>query len=260
MGLESRLVLRLAEGAHVELRVAGVASRAVAAAIDLALGTVTIFALTGGLALWTGGLSRWWLGSGPAFAVLAVVVGLPLASELLFAGATPGKALLGLQVVAADGGLLTGRALVVRNVLRVVDALPFPYGVGLAAAVVSERGRRLGDLAAGTVVVRRITVDRSALAPPAATALGRVASRTAVDPRIWDTAGLADDDLRAVRRFLERRSTLPPGLRTWAAEELARRVGPKLVGAPADLPSEALLEGAVLGRLPGAEEADGARR
>ena len=242
------------------MRIAGVASRALAAAIDLLLGTSVIFALTGGFAVWTGGLSQWWLGSLPAFAVLAVVVGLPLASELLFGGTTPGKSLLGLRVVAADGGLLTGRALVVRNVMRVVDALPFPYGVGLAAAVVSERGQRLGDLAAGTVVIRRITVDHSALAPPAATALGWAASRTTVDPRIWDTAGLADDDWRAVRRFLERRATLPPGLRTWAADELARRVGPKLVGAPADLPAEALLEGAVLGRLPGAEEADGPRR
>ncbi|HVF75265.1 MAG TPA: RDD family protein [Acidimicrobiales bacterium] len=260
MGLESRLVLRLAEGAHVELRIAGVASRALAAAIDLALGTMAIFALTGGLAMWQGELSSWWLGSGPAFAVLAVVVGLPLASELLFAGATPGKTLLGLRVVAGDGGLLTAQALLVRNVLRVVDALPFPYGVGLAAAVVSDRGQRLGDLAAGTVVVRQIAVDTAALAPPTATALGWAASRTTVDPRIWDTAGLADDDLRAVRRFLERRATLPPGLRTWAADELARRVGPKLVGAPTDLPSEALLEGAVLGRLSGAEEDDGARR
>lgn len=258
MTLESRLPVRLAEGTRVELRVAGVASRAIAAAVDLAIAMVAIFALTAG----AGGLgspSDWWLGSSRAIGLLTALVGFPLVCELVSGGSTPGKRLTGLRVVSADGGLLTARALVVRNVLRVVDALPFPYGIGLIASVVSERGQRLGDVAAGTTVVRVPRVDFAALEAPSTAALSWASSRhpgAEIDPRIWDTGGLDAADLRAVRRFLVRRWSLPTPVRIWAANELVQRVAPKVMGAPADLTPEAMLEGVVLGR----REASGARR
>lgn len=257
-------MLRLAEGARVELHGAGIASRAVAAAIDFAIAMAAIFALSGGALLGLDQLSDWWLGSGGAIAVLGVVVAFPLACELVTGGSTPGKRIIGLRVVTADGGLLTPRALLVRNVLRLVDAIPFPYGIGLTSAIVTAKGQRLGDIAAGTVVIRQVPVNAAALGPPAATALQYAAHRTpgvVVDPRIWDTGGLDEADLRAIRRFLDRRATLPTSVRQWTGEELARRVRPKLMGAPADLSAEALLEGAVLGSAPKAEGAQrGPRR
>ena len=253
MGLEPRLGLRLPEGAGIELRTAGIASRAAAAAVDLAVATPLILALVAP-ALRGRTAADWWRGSAAAVAVLGVLVAFPLACELLFGGVTPGKALVGLRVVSADGGVLSGRALVVRNLLRVVDALPFPYGIGLVRAVTSARGQRLGDIAAGTVVVHEAVVDRAALGPPSAEAITWAASvarpGVVVDPRIWDTAGLDELDMRAARRFLERRSALPAEVRAWTAAELARRVGPKVVGAPVGLPPEALLEGVVLGASP----------
>jgi uncharacterized RDD family membrane protein YckC len=81
--------------------------------------------------------------------------------EVVSGGRSPGKMAVGLRVVR-DGGLpITPRASLVRNLLRIVDELPLSYLVGLTAIVCSNDGKRLGDLAAGTLVVR---VDRP---PPA---------------------------------------------------------------------------------------------
>ena len=73
-------------------------------------------------------------------------------------GATLGKRLVGIQVVGEDGDPLTFGAAVVRNLLRLVDALFF-YLVGFLFAAMSSRGQRLGDRAAHTVVVRRLGLE-----------------------------------------------------------------------------------------------------
>jgi uncharacterized RDD family membrane protein YckC len=78
-------------------------------------------------------------------------------SERLTGGRSIGKRLVGLRVIGQDGLPLTARASLVRNLLRAVDVLPGSYVVGLVAIVASPKCQRLGDLAAGTIVVR---VDR----------------------------------------------------------------------------------------------------
>src|SRR5712691_10368069 len=72
-----------------------------------------------------------------------------LIPETVF-GATPGKRLFGLYVVRADGSQLGVREVVVRNLLRVIDWLPFLYIVGGAFALLGGKGQRLGDVVAGT--------------------------------------------------------------------------------------------------------------
>jgi len=67
---------------------------------------------------------------------------------------TPGKLLMGLKVVKLDGGRYDWKAVLLRNVLRIVDGLPVLYIVGLVTVAVTQRNQRLGDLAAGTLVVR----------------------------------------------------------------------------------------------------------
>lgn len=74
--------------------------------------------------------------------------------EMLTRGRSPGKAMAGLRVVRGDGMPLTLRGSIVRNLMRVVDMLPVSYLVGFVAMMLSERRQRLGDSAAGTVVVR----------------------------------------------------------------------------------------------------------
>ena len=71
-----------------------------------------------------------------------------------FAGQTIGKRILGIAVVKADGSPCTYLSSFVRNLLRVVDAMPFFYLVGLAVMALSDRKQRIGDHVAGTVVVK----------------------------------------------------------------------------------------------------------
>jgi uncharacterized RDD family membrane protein YckC len=103
-----------------------------------------------------------------AFALLTLV-GLVIdfvyfvVSEAISGGRSLGKRAIGLRVVGDDGFPLGGRASVVRNLLRAVDILPGSYVFGLFAMLASPRGQRLGDLAAGTLVVR---LDRAVPALP----------------------------------------------------------------------------------------------
>ena len=67
---------------------------------------------------------------------------------------TPGKFFMGLKVAKLDGGRYDWKAVLLRNLLRIVDGLPVLYIVGLVTVAVTQRNQRLGDLAAGTLVVR----------------------------------------------------------------------------------------------------------
>ncbi len=150
--------------------------------------------------------------------------------ELTTGGRSPGKMAIGLRVVR-DGGLpLSPQASFVRNILRTVDALPMNYTIGLIAMIVSNEGKRLGDLAAGTVVVRH---DRPPPAPPlpavdpAATASFRF-DRSQVER-------LGADELALIRLTLRRLETMPPEQVATAlgraAEVLRERIGYAPIGA-----------------------------
>jgi uncharacterized RDD family membrane protein YckC len=97
------------------------------------------------------------------FVFMAAEISYFLFWEIANRGRSPGKALLGLRVVR-DGGLpLDLTSSLLRNLLRIVDYLPTYYLAGFIAMLVSPEGKRLGDLAAGTIVVR---LDRSEPAEP----------------------------------------------------------------------------------------------
>jgi uncharacterized RDD family membrane protein YckC len=90
--------------------------------------------------------------------------------EWRWSGATPGKRLLGIRVMQAAGMRCPFERLALRNFLRVVDFLPFLYGLGGAVMLLSRHGARLGDMAAGTVCVR---VPK----PPAPGAVAQIRTR-----------------------------------------------------------------------------------
>jgi uncharacterized RDD family membrane protein YckC len=77
----------------------------------------------------------------------------PVLFEVLAHGATPGKKALGLTVINADGTPVGWGPAIVRNLLRQIDFLPFFYTAGLVTMLCNRRFQRLGDLAAGTVVI-----------------------------------------------------------------------------------------------------------
>jgi uncharacterized RDD family membrane protein YckC len=134
--------------------------------------------------------------------------------ELLMQGRSPGKAVAGLRVVR-DGGLPIGfRESAIRNLVRFVDMLPTAYLVGLVAMVLSPDGKRLGDLAAGTVVVRE---DRPQRALPLEFDAQPSDTVFRFDREQLVALGMAER--RLIRQTLRRIDTLSPERR---AEALAR--------------------------------------
>jgi len=93
------------------------------------------------------------LSGGPALIYFLVVIAYYFVMEAA-TGKTLGKMLLGLRVATLDGSAYSPGKAFIRNILRVIDALPFLYLLGLIIVVVSKRKQRLGDMAAGTVIVR----------------------------------------------------------------------------------------------------------
>lgn len=233
MVFEDRLTLDTPEGVQLELTLAGVGSRFASALVDYLIQAVILIAL--GLVLGYGvGLDP----SGSGFAVAIWLVsfflvfnGYDVAFEVLNSGRTPGKRLNGLRVVQESGAPVTFTISAVRNVLRTVDILPGTYLVGMISILLTSRNQRLGDLAAGTLVVR----ERRALPP-------EVRLSPSVQAPAWDTSAVAAEELDAVVAFLARRFDLPAGARMQLADELARRLRPKVGGSVAAEGDEMFLE------------------
>ena len=175
-------------------QVAHIGSRFVGALIDTALIVVLLVSLNA-LLIWvlasmgdTPGLLRdagsenWVAGLVLAVYLLlnfAIVWGYYFLFELRWDGRTPGKRVAGTQVLRANGGPAGFSEVAIRNLVRIVDFLPIAYAVGVITMFLNAKARRLGDFAAGTVVVRmhtevgleQLTTWRSArplLAPPTA--------------------------------------------------------------------------------------------
>src|SRR5262245_7254295 len=97
----------------------------------------------------------------------------PVTFELTPSGATPGKRAFGLKVLMDDGLPVTPAASIIRNLLRVADFLPFGYGFAIVSMLVRRDSKRLGDIAAATMVVHeprpvpRIVLDQVAPLAPA---------------------------------------------------------------------------------------------
>ncbi len=89
----------------------------------------------------------------PAFVFFLIVLAYYFVADAYLGGKTLGKSIVGLSVVADDGSTLRPGPAAVRTLLRIVDGLPFFYLLGFIVALAS-RGKRIGDMAAGSKVVR----------------------------------------------------------------------------------------------------------
>lgn len=146
--LDSVLDIETPEGVELNLRLAGAVPRALAYLIDLSIRFAVLATLSVPLALL--GAS----GKGVMLIAMFLLEWLyPVFFEVFMRGATPGKRSIGLAVVELSGLPVGMQASLVRNLLRTVDVLPIGYGVGLASLLLTRHFQRLGDLAAGTVVV-----------------------------------------------------------------------------------------------------------
>ncbi len=148
------------EGIALRLRSAGATPRAAAWAIDLMIRVV----IMGTVGMLFAALGR--SGFGLYLIALFTVFWLyPVLFEVLRDGQTPGKKVLGLRVVNANGTPVTWVASFVRNLLRTVDMLPLCYAFGLVSTLIDPHNRRIGDLVAGTLVVHADAPPQQSAAP-----------------------------------------------------------------------------------------------
>jgi uncharacterized RDD family membrane protein YckC len=220
------------ENVTFDYDVAGIGSRFLAASVDtLLIGLVQVI-LFGALFLLLANsdnssadaLGGTWLVALLGILSFIFLWGYYIGFELFWNGQSPGKRWFGLRVIRVDGTPITLSESVIRNLVRLIDLLPMAYGVGVVTMFINRNSRRVGDLAAGTVVV----YDRKE------TGLGDLAP---VNPGVWGGANsqvelpdgfpvekLTRHELDVIEEFLLRRDDLPN------RQELARHLLEALVG------------------------------
>jgi uncharacterized RDD family membrane protein YckC len=223
--VEDKLVVQAADAVEVELPVAGIGSRSYAFLIDwhirflLALAWLVLIAVLLGLLspaenffspLLKAGKLALYAALLPAAAIYFLYH--PLL-EILMQGRTPGKRMAGIRIVTERALTPDAGALIIRNVFRLVDSLPAFYVLGLVVAMVTARQVRIGDLAAGTLLVYDIgkrSLDFDGL-------IGSSSSR------------LSPGDRELLDDLLERWRGLDAPLRRGLAEKFLARIGEPVV-------------------------------
>jgi uncharacterized RDD family membrane protein YckC len=236
--LDDRVTIATPEGVSLELVLAGVGSRFVARLLDTLIQAVIIFALELGIyATSAPGVVR----ALARVLLFLVIFAYDIPFEVFNRGRTIGKVAAGIRVVGDLGEPVHFFTSAIRTILRVVDFLPVFYIAGVVSMVATQRDQRLGDLAAGTLVVReRFPGIATEVSAPATVPVEAVAT--------WDVSALGPDDLATIHQFLDRRLALPIPVRAHFAAELAARVGPLVAGAPYGTHPEYLLEGVVVAK------------
>lgn len=152
--------------------------------------------------------------------------------ELIWHGQTPGKKALRIKVVREDGRPVSFGVSFLRNIMRIVDALPGAYAVGLISIFVSEGEKRVGDIVAGTIVVRE---PRAAFPLPPAGAGPAPPYRSANQDLLGVSRRLSTAEMELLADYLERRHSLEQERRNHLGRRLAEKLARRLdVAEPAD--------------------------
>jgi uncharacterized RDD family membrane protein YckC len=228
------------EAVVLDLPYARFPTRMLAHLIDLfvqlaAMGVVVILAVLG---LATGALNGASVAVVLVTGFVAAIVGYPTACETMSRGRTPGKAALGLRVVAEDGGPVRFRQALVRALAGSVECWLMLGVPALVTAMISARGNRLGDIFAGTFVIRE-RAPRAAAGPyPASGYAGQGGGPFAMDPVLsgWaatlDLSALPEPVAAAAASYLSRYWQLNPTARDQLGGQLAASVSAHVTPPP----------------------------
>ena len=237
---EETLIIETPERVPLAFPLASIGNRFLAVAIDhtiqyLAIAAVFIgFMLIAGAGQATFGafdtLDREmpnWVIAAMIFVLFLLFAGYFAVFEWLWDGQTPGKRLLKLRVIREDGRPITLWEAIARNLLRIFDAFPgflLPiYSAGLIAIFMSNRDQRVGDLFAGTVVIREREDEAPTFAEAFANAVADAAYRR-VQPRTSfeaNVSAMTESEIEVVESFLRRRWDLSDRQRQWMAWRIA---------------------------------------
>jgi uncharacterized RDD family membrane protein YckC len=250
--LDDRMSVVSPEGVVVDYQLAGVGTRFLAILIDLAiLAVLMLLSLLIGL---VGVTSFAGFGVGIAVSILIsflALFGYPIGCDVWADGRTLGKRAVGSQVRMATGHPVTFAASAIRTLLGFVDVLVSSGVVLLVSVLSTQKNQRLGDLAAGTVVIRQRSSPAPAFSPGYAARVmptfgpgpgpGMGTGLGTGFPVGLDVSQVSPQDVVIARRFLERRYSLSGETRHRLSQEYASRLSPLVVGAPLSMTSEDFL-------------------
>ena len=210
------------EQTRLEFAIAGIGSRFLALTVDLliqgatGLGLILLVILLRLTGLINGlPLSGQWIAALLIAFTFLAHFGYFAVFEILWRGQTPGKRMMHIRVVKDSGRTLSASESILRNLMRIADQLPALYAVGMLSALLTAQNQRLGDLLAGSIVVREASLAQ--LRP------------------VWDSsvasssvgvgqAQLSGEDLALIEAFLARRSELPGNVRARIASGILERL------------------------------------
>ena len=149
--------------------------------------------------------------------------------EAIWNGQTPGKRWTHLRVMQDSGRPITPYDAILRNLLRFIDWLPTLYAVGIVTILISREKKRVGDYAAGTVVVHEKPLQGVSSIWAATAPSPSAAQMVSALP----TVQLSSEELQLIETFFERRASLEPDVRRSMARQIATKLGDRL-----SIPSE----------------------
>jgi uncharacterized RDD family membrane protein YckC len=248
MQYEDRVSISTPEGIEIELALAGLGSRLSARLIDflfeLVIAGITLL-IVGLILTGVSGSSELGFGAAAGFAFFAMLF-YDVFFEAYREGQTPGKKRLGIRVLGDGGEPVSFRAAMVRNVMRLIDEVFTLFLGALVSIVRSSRNQRLGDMAAGTIVVgvggaeAGEDISSAALGSELTVSLGAIPVLERAGS--WDTSAVSTEEMDAIRHFLARRGSLNRDARLELGTSLADGLRRRVVGAEPDVPDEWLLE------------------
>jgi uncharacterized RDD family membrane protein YckC len=236
------LIIDTPEQIRLEFPLAGVGSRFLALAFDTVLqaGALSVLFGIGYAVRRLGALSPsvagfgTWAAAALVAAIFLVHSGYFAIFEAMWTGQTPGKRLVGLRVIDVSGRPVTVYAALIRNCIRILEA-PGIYAIAIASVLITRRQQRLGDLAAGTVVVHE------RLEAPAVDTPSGPASASMSSPARLGAHRLAPEEIVLIEGFLRRRGELDSWVRLNSARKIAQRMAATLELGPIE-DDERLLE------------------
>ncbi len=245
MTSDDKLTIDTPEQTALEFPLAGIGSRFMALAVDTLIQFITaavafiVLLLAGGSLLSDWDAASVWVRALFIVAIFLLYYGYFTFFEAIWNGQTPGKRWTKIRVMKDSGRSITIFEAMTRNLVRLVDSVPGIYAVGIISVLVSRQNKRLGDYAAGTVVVHErpfseLQYDTHPAQPQQAAVAGAP---------LYAAARLSADELQLIETFLQRRARLTPEVRQQMAKQISDRMAARLGMKPEERPGdEAFLE------------------
>lgn len=228
-----KLTIQTPEQTALDFAVAGIGSRFLAIAYDVLIQFLVgiIVGIFGsiGLGVVFAGAPRagMWAAAILILFYFVLYFGYYAIFEIWWNGQTPGKRKVGIRVIKDDGRPLTPAESIGRNLMRIVDWLPFFYGVGIVSAFLTKGNKRLGDLVVGSLVVRETSLKE--LQPVWQTSLATSTGAAMIaGSGPLGAEKLSPEEFLLIESFLARRSSMGSALRWRMADEILRKVHGKL--------------------------------